>query len=140
MRNLMLLISFLLYSLIASSQIVIDSNNTYIKLSYSTASKIKKDLLAGDSAKAQLILSKDSIKSLNSNIDFKDSLIRVFTSKNEKFSKQILLYKETEHKSIQYSKDLKESLRKQKFRTHTLQAVGLVVAFAGMLILFTTVK
>ena len=120
----------MLISLIAFSQAVTDK----ICFPVETAKKIAVDLARGDSAIAELTLTKEVLKTTEEVVVQKDNIINTYKEKVDNFSKQIVAYKA---KEFQYqdmvtglesdNKKLNRKLLFSKVSTGVVGAAGLIV-------------
>ena len=129
-KRLIALLSTMLISLIAFSQTGTDK----ICFPVETAKKIAVDLARGDSAIAELTLTKEVLKTTEEVVVQKDNIINTYKEKVDNFSKQIVAYKA---KEFQYqdmvtglesdNKKLNRKLLFSKVSTGVVGAAGLIV-------------
>jgi len=111
MKKLIALITIILINWTAFSQIGI--NNSEIKcFPISVVKKITQDLLRGDSAKYQLLLSEKEIVEMGKKIQFKDSVILKLNDKQKNFITSINLQNEKYDKLQDYTNKVELRLEK----------------------------
>lgn len=84
----------LLMSLTSFSQT--GTTNCKIHIPCDQAKKITADLLSGDQAKAELLITNEMLATAEQKISLKDSIIMSYTSKCDNYQTQIDLYKQKE--------------------------------------------
>ena len=108
----------MLVSLTSFSQIGTDSSNSKT-FTVAQMKLIAKDLVSGDSAKAQLSLSNEKIKLLESVVYGKDTIISKLEEKNKNFEKIVKLENDKfniqEKEVDRLNKELKKEKRKNLF-------------------------
>lgn len=130
MKKLKVLIVFLLLSSIAFSQK--DTVNNTKSFSIPVVKKIMKDVLRGDSAKAQLDLANLELNELQKKIILKDTIIFNLREKESNYLSIIDKEKEKYDLMKEYTDDLKKDYKKLK-RNSTLKSV-----FSGALTVLLT--
>ena len=132
-QKLMLLIVLMMMSLKGFSQNVTDS--TSIQLKKPIVKLVIKDLISGDGAKEELVLTVDKIKLLEQKIVLKDSVINSLELQVNNFN--AILSTKTDQLAIsqELSKKLQTDLKKQKLKTKLMGGVGLVAVGAAIIIL-----
>ena len=120
----------MLISLIAFSQTGTDK----ICFPVETAKKIAIDIARGDSAIAELTLTKEILKTTEEVVMQKDTIIGVYKQKVDNYNKQIVMYKtkESEYQKIvtgleSDNKKLNRKLLFSKVSTGVVGAAGLIV-------------
>ena len=93
-----------------------------------------KDLITGDGAKQELVLTTDKVKILEQKIILKDSIILNLNSKIDNFNSILLTKTDQLALSQELSKKLQTDLKKQKVKTKLTTGAGILVA-AGILLL-----
>ena len=132
-----MLISLLFVSSTVFSQTDTTSNNTkcfpipIVKL-------IMKDLLSGDSAKAQLKLTEEEVVSLEKKILLKDSVITTLRLKEDNYNTIIDSDKQKFDIMEKYSKKLEFDLKKERVKNKFKSLVG--TAAIGVLTFFLITK
>jgi len=130
-----MLISLLLVKSIAFSQT--DTNNVKC-FPIPVVKQIMKDVLSGDSAKAQLKLVESEVGELEKKVSLKDSVINTLRLKEENY--QTIIKSEKEKFGIveSYSKKLEWDLKKEKTKNKFKSFVG--TAVIGVLAFFIIQK
>ena len=90
----------------------------------STVRLIMKDLISGDSAKAQLKLTEAEIKELEKKVILKDSVINTLRTKETNYVKLIDSEKEKFQIIQDYSKKLESDLKKEKVKNKFKSILG----------------
>ena len=132
-----MLISLLFVSSTVFSQTDTTSNNTkcfpipIVKL-------IMKDLLSGDSAKAQLKLTEEEVVGLEKKISLKDSVITTLRLKEDNYNTIIDSDKQKFDIMEKYSKKLEFDLKKERVKNKFKSLVG--TAAIGVLTFFLITK
>ena len=90
----------------------------------STVRLIMKDLISGDSAKAQLKLTEAEIKELEKKVILKDSVINTLRTKETNYVKLIDSEKEKFQIIQDYSKKLESDLKKEKVKNKFKSVLG----------------
>ena len=128
----MLLIILMITSLKSFSQTVIDS--TSIQLKKPIAKLVIKDLITGDGAKNELVLTLGKVDILKQKIVLKDSVILNLNSQIGNFNNILLSKSDQLVLSQQLSKKLQLDLKKQKLKTKLTAGAG-IVAIVGAILL-----
>ncbi len=128
----MLLITLMMTSLKGFSQNVTDS--TSIQLKKPIAKLVIKDLITGDGAKKELVLTLDKINFLEQKIVLKDSIIFSLNTQVGNFESIMLTKSNQLALSQELSKRLQTDLKKQKLKTKLMGGAGLV-AIAGVILI-----
>ena len=129
----MLLIVLMMMSLKGFSQNVTDS--TSIQLKKPIVKLVIKDLISGDGAKEELVLTVDKIKLLEQKIVLKDSVINNLNSQIGNFNSILLTKSDQLSLSQELSKKLQTDLKKQKLKTKIMGGVGIVAVAATIFII-----
>ncbi len=90
----------------------------------STVRLIMKDLISGDSAKAQLKLTEAEVKELEKKVILKDSVINTLRTKESNYVKLIDSEKEKFQIIQDYSKKLESDLKKEKVKNKFKSVLG----------------
>ena len=90
----------------------------------STVRLIMKDLISGDSAKAQLKLTEAEVKELEKKVILKDSVINTLRTKETNYVKLIDSEKEKFQIIQDYSKKLESDLKKEKVKNKFKSVLG----------------
>ena len=122
----MLLITLMMTSLKSFSQNVTDS--TSIQLKKPVAKLVIKDLITGDGAKKELVLTLDKINLLEQKLVLKDSIIFSLNSQVGNFESIMLTKNNQLTLSQELSKKLQTDLKKQKFKTKLMGGAGILIA------------
>lgn len=136
MKKLLVLISLLFANLIAFSQT--DTNTNVKSFPIPIVRLIMKDLLSGDSAKAQLKLVEREVVELNNKIVLKDSVINTLRLKEDNYVTIINSEKEKFKIVESYSKKLEWDLKKEKVKNKFKSILG--TAVIGVLTFFIIQK
>ena len=128
----MLLIILMITSLKSFSQTVIDS--TSIQLKKPIVKLVIKDLITGDGAKNELVLTLGKVDILKQKIVLKDSVILNLNSQIGNFNNILLSKSDQLLLSQQLSKKLQLDLKKQKLKTKLTAGAG-IVAIVGAILL-----
>jgi len=128
----MLLIILMITSLKSFSQTVIDS--TSIQLKKPIVKLVIKDLITGDGAKNELVLTLGKVDILKQKIVLKDSVILNLNSQIGNFNNILLSKSDQLVLSQQLSKKLQLDLKKQKLKTKLTAGAG-IVAIVGAILL-----
>ena len=131
-----MLISLLFANLIAFSQT--DTNTNVKSFPIPIVRLIMKDLLSGDSAKAQLKLVEREVVELNNKIVLKDSVINTLRLKEDNYVTIINSEKEKFKIVESYSKKLEWDLKKEKVKNKFKSILG--TAVIGVLTFFIIQK
>ena len=112
-----------------------DTVPSSIQLKKPIAKLVIKDLITGDGAKEELVLTVDKIQLLEQKIIFKDSIITNLNNQIGNFN-SILNTKTDQLKlSRQLSEKLQKDLKKQKIKTKLMGGVGIAAVVAVAVIL-----
>ena len=130
--KLMLLITLMTTSLKGFSQSATDS--TSIQLKKPIARLVIKDLITGDGAKQELVLTIDKVKILEQKIVLKDSIILNLNTKIDNFNSILLTKTDQLALSQELSKKLQTDLKKQKFKNKLTAGAGVVAVIAAVLL------
>ena len=108
--------------------------NSSIQLQKPIAKLVIKDLITGDGAKEELVLTTDKINLLEQKIVLKDSVINSLELQVNNFN--AILSTKTDQLAIsqELSKKLQTDLKKQKLKTKLVGGVGIAVA-VGILVI-----
>ena len=98
------------------------------------AKLVIKDLLTGDEAKDQLVLSVKKFQLLEQKVVLKDSVISNLNDQITNFNSMILTKNDQLSLSEELSKKLKKDLQKQKLKTKLVGLAGIGVA-VGILVI-----
>ena len=98
------------------------------------AKLVIKDLLTGDEAKDELVLSVKKFQLLEQKVVFKDSVISNLNDQITNFNSMILTKNDQLSLSEELSKKLKKDLQKQKLKTKLVGLAGIGVA-VGILVI-----
>ena len=128
----MLLIILMMMSLKGFSQN--DTVPSSIQLKKPIAKLVIKDLIQGDGAKEELILSTDKIYLLEEKIILKDSIINNLDSQIGNFNSILNTKSDQLLLSQELSKKLQTDLKKQKLTTKLVGGAGILVAVGVVLI------
>lgn len=93
-----------------------------------------KDLITGDGAKQELVLTTDKVKILEQKIILKDSIILNLNSKIDNFNSILLTKTDQLALSQELSKKLQTDLKKQKFKNKLTAGAGVVAVIAAVLL------
>lgn len=128
------MISLLLLKSIAFSQT--DTSKAEKTFPISTVRLIMKDLISGDSAKAQLKLTEAEVKELEKKVVLKDSIITTLRIKETNYVGIIDSEKQKFQIVQDYSKKLEFDLKKEKVKNKFKSVVGtgIIVALSFFLI------
>ena len=133
MKKLGLLIILMMMSSKGFSQN--DTVPSSIQLKKPIAKLVIKDLITGDGAKEELVLTVDKIQLLEQKIIFKDSIITNLNNQIGNFN-SILNTKTDQLKlSRELSEKLQKDLKKQKIKTKLMGGVGIAAVVAVAVIL-----
>ena len=98
------------------------------------AKLVIKDLLTGDEAKDELVLSVKKFQLLEQKVVLKDSVISNLNDQITNFNSMILTKNDQLNLSQELSKKLKKDLQKQKLKTKLVGLAGIGVA-VGLLVI-----
>ena len=129
----MLLIVLMMMNLKGFSQNVTDS--TSIQLKKPIVKLVIKDLISGDGAKEELVLTVDKIKLLEQKIVLKDSVINNLELQVNNFNSILSTKSDQLALSQELSKKLQTDLKKQKLKTKLMGGVGIVAVAATIFII-----
>ncbi|MDB4378159.1 hypothetical protein N9Z41_00165 [bacterium] len=93
-----------------------------------------KDLITGDGAKQELVLTTDKVKILEQKIVLKDSIILNLNTKIDNFNSIISAKSDQLSLSQELSKKLQTDLKKQKFKNKLTAGAGIVAVIATVLL------
>lgn len=130
--KLMLLIVLMITSLKSFSQNVTDS--TSIQLKRPIAKLVIKDLIIGDGAKNELVLTLDKVDILKQKIVLKDSVILNLNYQINNFNNILLSKSDQLLLSQELSKKLELDLKKQKLKNKITVGAGVVGIVAAILL------
>ena len=99
------------------------------------AKLVIKDLITGDGAKEELVLTTDKINLLEQKIVLKDSVINNLNSQIGNFNSILLTKSDQLSLSQELSKKLQTDLKKQKLKTKIMGGAGIVAVAATILII-----
>jgi len=128
----MLLIILMITSLKSFSQSVIDS--TSIQLKRPIVKLVIKDLITGDGAKNELVLTLGKVNILKQQVVLKDSVILKLNSQIGNFNNILLSKSDQLALSQKLSKKLELDLKKQKLKTKLTAGVGIVAIIGAILL------
>ena len=132
MKKLGLLIILAMMSFTSFSQT--DTDTLSIQLEKPVVKLVIKDLLTGDEAKEELVLSSKKFKLLEQKVELKDSIILNLNNKISNFN-SIMLTKDNQlGLSKELTKKLQLDLKKQKLKTKLVGLAGIGVA-VGILVI-----
>tara|TARA_Y100000356_G_scaffold65670_1_gene53872 strand:+ start:171 stop:575 length:405 start_codon:yes stop_codon:yes gene_type:complete len=132
MKRLGLLIILAMMSFTSFSQT--DTDTLSIQLEKPVVKLVIKDLLTGDEAKEELVLSSKKFKLLEQKVELKDSIILNLNNKISNFN-SIMLTKDNQlGLSQELTKKLQLDLKKQKLKTKLVGLAGIGVA-VGILVI-----
>ena len=99
---------------------------------------IAKDLLSGDSAKAQLIITENEVKQLEQKVILKDSIIVGMTKKEDNY-KKVIEFQDIKYGILeQNNKELEKKLKKEKVKNKFKSIIS--YATIGVLTFFLITK
>lgn len=125
MKKLITLISLLLVSLTVFSQT--DTTNNTKTFPIPVVRQIMKDLLSGDHAKAQLILTEKQLLETEKKVSLKDSVIMILREKESNYVSIINSEKQKFEIVESYSKKLQIDLKKEKVKNKFKSIVGTAI-------------
>ena len=132
MKKLGLLIILAMMSFTSFSQT--DTDTLSIQLEKPVVKLVIKDLLTGDEAKEELVLSSKIFKLLEQKVELKDSIISNLNNKISNFN-SIMLTKDNQlGLSQELTKKLQLDLKKQKLKTKLVGLAGIGVV-VGILVI-----
>ena len=111
-----------------------DIDTLSIRLEKPVAKLVIKDLLTGDEAKDELVLSVKKFQLLEQKVVLKDSVISNLNDQITNFNSMILTKNDQLSLSEELSKKLKKDLQKQKLKTKLVGLAGIGVA-VGILVI-----
>ena len=132
-QKLMLLIVLMMMSLKGFSQN--DTVNCSIQLQKPIAKLVIKDLITGDGAKEELVLTTDKINLLEQKIVLKDSVITNLNDQISNFNTMMSTKQDQLNLSQELSKKLQKDLKKQKLKTKLAGGAGVVAVIAVAVLL-----
>lgn len=124
MKKVKLLITSLLISSIAFSQIVTDTSK--ITLTYPIAKRIAIDLISGDSAKAILKQKEIELSLVEKKVVYKDSVISIFKIKETNYINQV----RSEQQKIEGWQQSYELLRKENRKIKVKSRFTKILSYA----------
>ena len=133
MKKLGLLIILMMMSFTSFSQNDIDTLS--IRLEKPVAKLVIKDLLTGDEAKEELVLSVTKFKLLEQKVVLKDSVITNLNDQISNFNTMISTKQDQLNLSQELSKKLQKDLKKQKLKTKLAGGAGVVAVIAVAVLL-----
>lgn len=122
MKRLVTLISLLMLSLTVFSQT--DTNTNTKTFPIPVVRLIMKDLLSGDSAKAQLKLTEQQLIETEKKVQIKDSVIITLRAKEDNYLSVIQSEREKYKIVEDFSKQLQSELKKEKVKNKFKSIVG----------------
>lgn len=131
-QKLTLLILLLTMSLKGFSQNATDT--TAIQLQKPIARLVIKDLITGDGAKSELVLTQEKVKLLEQKVIVKDSIISNLQSQIVNFNSILSTKSDQLALSKELSNKLQTDLKKQKLKTKLFSGAGIVMALVGTLL------
>lgn len=131
-----MLISLLFLNLIAFSQT--DTSKAEKCFPIPVVRLIMKDLLSGDSAKAQLKLTESQLEQTEKKVMLKDSIITTLRAKESNLENMVTAEKDKFAIMEKYSKSLEVQLKKEKVKNKFKSVVG--TALIGVLTFFLIIK
>ena len=132
MKKLGLLIILAMMSFTSFSQT--DTDTLSIQLEKPVVKLVIKDLLTGDEAKEELVLSSKKFKLLEQKVELKDSIILNLNNKISNFNSIMLTKDDQLGLSQELTKKLQLDLKKQKLKTKLVGLAGIGVA-VGILVI-----
>ena len=132
MKKLGLLIILVMMSSTSFSQT--DTDTLSIQLEKPVVKLVIKDLLTGDEAKEELVLSSKKFKLLEQKVELKDSIILNLNNKISNFNSIMLTKDDQLGLSQELTKKLQLDLKKQKLKTKLVGLAGIGVA-VGILVI-----
>ena len=91
-------LGILIITLLLSSTIFSQKDTSRICFDYKVAKQIALDLTKGDSAQAELKVTKDLVEQLNRKIAEQDSVIKIYVKKDTNYLSQVKTYAEVQEK------------------------------------------
>jgi len=91
-------LGILIITLLLSSTIFSQKDTSKICFDYKVAKQIALDLTKGDSAKAELEVTKDLVEQLNGKIAEQDSVIKIYVKKDTNYLSQVKTYSDIQEK------------------------------------------
>jgi hypothetical protein len=91
-------LGILIITLLLNSTIFSQKDTSRICFDYKVAKQIALDLTKGDSAKAELEITKDLVKQLNGKIVEQDSVIKIYIKKDTNYLSQVKTYSDIQEK------------------------------------------
>ena len=91
-------LGILIITLLLNSTIFSQKDTSRICFDYKVAKQIALDLTKGDSAKAELEVTKDLVKQLNGKIAEQDSVIKIYVKKDTNYLSQVKTYSDIQEK------------------------------------------
>ena len=133
MKKLKLLIILMMMSFISFSQN--DTDTLSIRLEKPVAKLVVKDLITGDEAKEELVLSVKKFQLLEQKIVLKDSVITNLNDQIINFNSMISTKQDQLNLSQELSKKLQKDLKKQKLKTKLAGGAGVLAVVAVAVLL-----
>jgi hypothetical protein len=124
--------------LLLSSTTFSQKDTSKICFEYKIAKRIAVDLVKGDSAIAELKLTKDLVNQLNEKISYKDSVIKVYIKKETNYKAQIDNYSKITNKQKDIIVGLEGDVTKLERKNKNLKK-GLKFLGGGFLATVTTI-
>jgi hypothetical protein len=124
--------------LLLSSTTFSQKDTSKICFEYKIAKRIAVDLVKGDSAIAELKLTKDLVNQLNEKISYKDSVIKVYIKKEINYKAQIDNYSKITNKQKDIIVGLEGDVTKLERKNKNLKK-GLKLLGGGFLATVTTI-
>ena len=129
----MLLMTLMMMNLKGFSQN--DTVQSSIQLQKPIAKLVIKDLITGDGAKEELVLSTDKILLLEQKVVLKDSVINNLNSKIGNFNSILNTKTDQLALSRELSEKLQKDLKKQKLKTKLMGGAGIIAVAATVFII-----
>jgi len=133
MKKLGLLIILMMMSFTSFSQN--DTDTLSIRLEKPVAKLVVKDLITGDEAKEELVLSVKKFQLLEQKIVLKDSVITNLNDQIINFNSMISTKQDQLNLSQELSKKLQKDLKKQKLKTKLAGGAGVLAVVAVAVLL-----
>lgn len=123
--------------LLAFLPLTVSAQQDTIKLPLSVAKTIVKDLISGDSAKAELKLTNEQIILLNQKVVLKDSIITGHVQKGIMYEERIKNEQQKFEIQNLWVKDLRKQNKKLKVKLRFIQVTGTAI-IGGLAYLYLT--
>jgi hypothetical protein len=135
MKKLIMLVLILINSLTVFSQRGTDSVPTKT-FTIPVVKQIVKDLLSGDSAKAELKITAQQLKESQKIVSYKDSVVKKMEIQNTKYE-ELIKFERSKYKIIEDElKSTEKKLKKEKIKTGIFKTISTVsVLFVGALLI-----